>query len=37
MSRFGLRRSNVDGSGNDDQIKKTYNSDDVERLLAVAD
>ena len=37
MSRFGLRRSNVDGSGNDDQIKKTYNSNDIERLLAVAD
>jgi hypothetical protein len=34
MSRFGLRRSNVDGSGNDDQIKKTYNHDDVQRLLA---
>jgi len=37
MSRFGLRRSNVDGSGNDDQIKKTYNSEDVQRLLAVTD
>lgn len=34
MSRFGLRRSNVDGSGNDDQIKKTYNSEDVQLLLA---
>jgi hypothetical protein len=36
MSRFGLRRSNVDGSGNDDQIKKTYNDEDVERLLSAA-
>lgn len=34
MSRFGLRRSNVDGTGNDDQIKKTYNIKDIERLLA---
>jgi len=34
MSRFGLRRSNVDESGNDDQIKKTYNSEDVQLLLA---
>jgi hypothetical protein len=37
MSRFGLRRSNVDGSGNDDQIKKTYNNHDIQRLLAVTD
>jgi hypothetical protein len=35
MSRFGLRRSNVDGSGNDDQIKKTYTHDDIQRLSAV--
>ena len=34
MSRFGLRRSNVDGSGNDHQIKKTYSNEDIERLLA---
>jgi len=34
MSRFGLRRSNVDESGNDDQIKKTYSSKDVQLLLA---
>jgi hypothetical protein len=35
MSRFGLRRSNVDGSGNDDQIKKTYTHEDIQRLSAV--
>jgi hypothetical protein len=34
MSRFGLRRSNVDGSGNDDQIKKTYTHEDIQRLSA---
>jgi hypothetical protein len=35
MSRLGLRRTNVDGSGNDDQIRLTYNSKDVLNLLEI--
>jgi hypothetical protein len=33
MSRLGLRRTNVDGSGNDDQIRQTYTSKDIQNLV----
>ena len=37
MSRFALRRENVDASGNDVQIQRTYQSDDIQRLLMTDD